>query len=160
MFEGNRSKGCVTAVVMAFAALVGGCSAGDVELNGSVFDTLGVGSKAQSSSKVAQAPIRQGLVVPPDLERLPQPGSGSADAVVATEAMPVDPEQRRVASAAQAEREHRAYCEKALQQARINRDLSPVKGPLGRCDGSVLDNISVNSPVEFKTGANPPPKTP
>jgi len=157
MFHCNRAKGCATAMLLAFAAAAGGCSAGDVELNGSIFDKLGVGSNSQTASRDPKVPERQGLVLPPNLERLPAPGSGMAESAPLTEGLPVDPEQKRVAAASQAEKNHRAYCEKALQQAKVNRDLSPVNGPLGRCDRSILDAVSINSPVEINTGSNPAP---
>jgi hypothetical protein len=147
----NMRMGTLGAVVARTAtACLAGCSAGDVELNGSVFDTLGVGSKSQTANREVKVPERQGLVVPPNLERLPEPGSESAQQ--ATAALPVDPEQRRVAAASQAEQQHRAYCEKAMQKARINRDLSPVNGPLGRCDASILDSLNVQSPVQINAG--------
>lgn len=152
----DRAKGCVTAVVLCCAAVAGGCSPGDVELNGSIFDKLGVGSNsaARSDTKV---PIRQALVLPPNLERLPEPGSGQADQQSA-EAMPVDPEQKRVAAVSKAEADHRAYCERALREAKVRGDLTLVKGPLGRCDRSALDNVNINSPISIQTGSNPPAK--
>ncbi len=152
MTEMNRMRGLLTASVFAVAAAVGGCSAGDVELNGSVFDTLGIGSKSVSAN-AAKVPERQGLVLPPDLERLPEPGSGALAAQQGSDGMPIDPEQKRVASATQAEAKHNEYCEKALQKARIMKDLSPVNGPLGRCDKSIFDQVNVQSPVSI-TGSN------
>jgi hypothetical protein len=153
----DRARGCVTAVVLACAAAAGGCSAGDVELNGSVFDYLGVGSKSQTANRDNKVPERQALVLPPNLERLPEPGSGTV-AAAAAEAMPVDPEQKRVAVASQAEKNHREYCEMALQRAKVNKDYSPVVGPLGNCNKSVLDVMTVQSPIEVTTGSNPPAK--
>lgn len=160
MINGMLAKSGIAATLLACAALVAGCSMGDVELNGSVFDKLGVGSNSTRSS-TPQVPVRQGLVVPPDLERLPQPGSGDAESTAALgEAMPVDPDQKRLANAAEAQRQHKAYCEKAMQLAKVNRDYRLVKGPLGRCDASVLDNVGISSPVQIQTGGNPPPRTP
>lgn len=153
MKPSNRTKGCVTAAVMAFAMLAGGCSAGDVELNGAVFDYLGVGSKSQARSE-SKVPERQALVLPPNLERLPAPGSGAADSAALAEGMPVDAEQKRVAAASQAEKNHREFCDKAMQRAKLNRDLGPVQGPMGRCDRSALDAIGVGS-SQLSTGSNP-----
>ena len=160
MFDSSRSKSLITAVVLALAAVAGGCSAGDVELNGSIFDKLGVGSNSQVSNRDPKLSDRQNLVLPPNLERLPVPGSGSAEETQSAQAFPVDPEQRRVADASQAQKNHKAYCDKALQQAKVNRDLSPVNGPLGRCDASILDSINVQSPISIETGSNPPVKKP
>ena len=158
MIDSNRIRSLVAASVLGLAAVVGGCSAGDVELNGAVFDYLGVGAKSGGSNN-AKVPERQGLVLPPNLERLPEPGSGALAAQQGNEAMPVDPEQKRVASATQAEAKQREYCEKALQKARIMKDLSPVNGPLGRCDKSIFDQVNIESPVTVNTtGSNAPAK--
>jgi hypothetical protein len=148
----SRMRGAASALVLAFAGVAGGCSAGDVELNGSVFDYLGVGSKSQNTSRDAKVAERQALVVPPNLERLPAPGSGEAESQIATSALPVNPEQRRVAAATQAEKQHREICDKALIRAKVNKDLSPVTGPLGRCEASLLDQISVQSPISVDAG--------
>lgn len=158
MFDSRRSKSLMSALVVAFAAIAGGCSAGDVELNGSLFDKLGVGSGAQVANRSPKLADRQNLVLPPNLERLPVPGSGAAEEVQSTEAMPVNPEQKRVATAGQAEKNHKAFCEKAMQQAKVKGDLSPVNGPLGRCDASILDAINFQSPVEVTTGSTPAKK--
>ena len=158
----NRITRAGATLAAAVTLVFAGCSAGDVELNGSVFDTLGVGSKSQSASSNMKVPQRQALVVPPNLERLPEPGSGTNDEQLVTSAMPVNPEQRRVAAASKAEQEHRQYCEKAMQTAKINRDFREVKGPLGRCDTTILDSVNVKSPVGFNSGGSsaPDPKLP
>ena len=72
MTETNRMRAFLTASVFTVAAALAGCSAGDVELNGSVFDTLGIGSKS-ANANTAKVPERQGLVLPPNLDRLPEP---------------------------------------------------------------------------------------
>ena len=159
MIHGKRTKACLTAALLALGLLAGGCSAGDVELNGSLFDKLGVGSNSPTVNRNPQVPERQALVVPPDLERLPTPGSGAADQQTA-EAFPVNPESRRVNAASQAQRDHAAFCETALQKARAMRDTSPVTGPLGRCDRSILDSIQVNSPIQVNAGGEQSPKKP
>lgn len=157
MIDSNRLRSLIAASALGLAAAVGGCSAGDVELNGAVFDYLGVGSKSGGSNN-AKVPERQGLVLPPNLERLPEPGSGAL-AAQQGETMPVDPEQKRVANATQAEAKHRDYCERAMQKARIMKDLSPVNGPLGRCDKSIFDQVNLESPVTMNTtGTNAPVK--
>lgn len=159
MSEGKRTKAWPVAALLACALLAGGCSAGDVELNGSLFDKLGVGSNSQTANRNPQVAERQALVIPPDLERLPQPGSGAADSQSA-EAFPVNPENKRVAAATQAKKDHAAYCEKALQKARAMRDQNIVMGPMGRCDGSILDNINVNSPIKVDASGEAPKNLP
>ncbi|MEQ1613602.1 MAG: hypothetical protein ABL904_12680, partial [Hyphomicrobiaceae bacterium] len=109
MLDSSRSKGLILVAVLALAAVVGGCSPGDVELNGSIFDKLGVGSGSQVANRDPKLSDRQNLVLPPNLERLPTPGSGAAEEVQSAEAFPVDPEQKRVAAAGQAQKNHNAF---------------------------------------------------
>lgn len=162
MTTAKQLRTLATTAALALATLGGGCGfgIGDVELNGSVFDKLGVGSNSTSATRDVKVPVRQGLVLPPNLERLPEPGSGSAESQVATAALPVDPEQRRVAAASKTEREHREFCETAKQRAKVNNDPRSINGPLGRCDGSILDTFSFNTPVQIDAGGSAPAPSP
>lgn len=65
MLDSSRSKGLILVAVLALAAVVGGCSPGDVELNGSIFDKLGVGSGSQVANRDPKLSDRQNLVLPP-----------------------------------------------------------------------------------------------
>ena len=62
---------------LAFGA--SGCSMDDVQLNGGIFDVVGLSdaAKAKSGSEPKIA-ARAPLVVPPSLDRLPEPGSEEA----------------------------------------------------------------------------------
>ncbi|MGH6815146.1 MAG: hypothetical protein ACREC6_05535 [Hyphomicrobiaceae bacterium] len=146
-----------TPIVLAagLAMLVQGCGGIDgVDLNGGVFDYLGVSSKSQTQRKEPQVGERPGLVVPPRADRLPEPGSAAAAAKA--ESWPEDPEERRVRAASEAERRHAAFCEKALYEAKVRRDDSPIRGPNGMCNPSIFKAMT-GKDMTTREGV-PPPK--
>jgi hypothetical protein len=145
----SRSKVRAAAVLGLIASVsLGGCAAGDVEMNGAIFDYLGMGKSGPA--KAAQAPDRQSLVVPPSLDRLPEPGSGAANAgAVATQvAMPVNPETKTTANAAEQQRQQAAFCDKAMQRAKLVRDAAPVQGPFGSCNPSAISSLTGSNPLQ------------
>lgn len=146
-------------VVIGMLAM-GGCAGDGISLNGGVFDALGVSDKGDKSDLAEpRVPERAGLILPPRLEQLPQPGASAAEqqTQIAQQAWPVAPEQRRVAALQQKEAEHAAYCEKELQRKKLNRDLSVTEGPLGNCNQSALSAIGINpnSTLKQAQGAGP-----
>ena len=87
--------------------VLGGCADG-VELNGKVFDLLGVSPAAlEASRREPKLAERAPLVMPPDANRLPDPGSAQA-APTDQANWPTDPEQRKLAAAQERERLHPA----------------------------------------------------
>jgi hypothetical protein len=139
------------------AVALSGCAAGDVEMNGAIFDYLGMGKAAPP--KAAQAADRQSLVLPPSLDRLPEPGSGAAGAgVAATQvAMPVNPESKTTANAAEQERQQTAFCDKAMQRAKLIRDVAPVQGPFGSCNPSAISGLTGSNPLQNVGGTQTVP---
>jgi hypothetical protein len=130
---------------MSAALLAGGCAGYDgVELQGGVFDALGVSGSSQSRklSDVKVEP-RPGLVLPPSVERLPEPVTGSiAAAPPPGEAWPVDPEDRKLASNADLERRHKEFCERALQDQRMRGESGVVMGPKGNCQPGLFGSLT------------------
>ncbi len=130
---------------MSAGLLVGGCSGIDgVELQGGVFDALGVSSSTQSrrlsDAKVAPRP---GLVLPPSPDRLPEPVTGSIAAVPPPgEAWPVDPEDRKAQAGADLDRRHKEYCERALQDQNMRGDGGVVMGPKGNCQPGLFGGLT------------------
>jgi hypothetical protein len=77
---------------------------------------------------------RAPLVVPPNVARLPEPGSGkgASEEVASLK----DPEQRKLAAAKERERLHLAYCRGELQWREKAFDQNtPNKSPYGPCPG-------------------------
>lgn len=129
---------CVTAV-----ALTGCGSIDGIELNGKIFDALGVstGSLGQRPEpKVAQ---RSPLVLPPDANKLPEPGSAPAPVVAANnQNWPVDRDQKKVADAEEAKRKQDEHCRDGNWKEKAMKDeVAASQGPSGGC-GSIFSALS------------------
>ena len=69
-------RGVVLAIPLCLAFAAGGCSMDDVQFNGGLFDMAGLSDSAKAKLKSGDPQVaeRAPLVVPPSLQRLPQPG--------------------------------------------------------------------------------------
>ena len=132
------------ATVALVATIVSGCSGVDgVELNGKMFDWMGVSEAAKkANAREPRLPSRAGLVMPPDVNRLPEPGSETNpnDATVAL----ADPDKKKALAAAERERLHKAYCSgemdwKERTRTRASEQDAP-KSPYGPC--SILGGMA------------------
>lgn len=130
-----------SAAVVLCAVALSGCSADDIEFNGKLFDVVGLNNSKTKSSEPKMA-ARAPLVMPPNPERVPEPGlppEGQAADVAAL----ADPDMQAKTSQAELERQQAEYCKVHYEQARArgddNADLAA--GPLGPCRGSVLTAI-------------------
>ena len=103
-------KTIMLALLGALAIVQSGCSGFDgVELQGGVFEAMGIAgdlTKKKAEPKLAK---RNGLVVPPDINALPPPGSGR-NAAEGTQSWPKDPEQLKIAKADLEKRRAAKYC--------------------------------------------------
>jgi len=136
----SRCKPLLATAVLAAAAVAGACGIGGidgVELQGGVFDMLGVSSKSQRREEPKVA-ARPGIVLPPVPDRLPEPAP-EPDPLVASQQWPDDEDRRKAREMAELDRQHAEFCEKALARARTkSKDAEPVEGPKGPCTESVL----------------------
>ena len=130
----------LAALVLALPGLAG-CSMDDVQLNGKVFDAMGMnttGSVKKDDPKIA---AREPLVVPPGLDSLPPPGSGKEAQPTLAEIQ--DPDRNQKVSKAELEKQQAEYCKVHYDQARTrgddNADLAT--GPLGPCQQSVFSAV-------------------
>ena len=126
------------AAVVASAVALSACSGVDgVDMNGKVFDWMGLSPAAQEGrSREPKMADRAPLVVPPNVNRLPEPGSGktSSEDVAALN----DPELRKQAAAKERERLHLAYCRGDVQwkeKALNPQDTASNRSPYGPCPG-------------------------
>jgi len=113
-----------------------------VELNGKVFDWLGVSAASQEKAEPKMAD-RAPLVVPPSVTRLPDPGSGrtNSEDVAALN----DPELRKQAAAKERQRLHLAYCSGEIQwkdKAFKPDQVGANRSPYGTC--GILGNATTN----------------
>jgi hypothetical protein len=109
----------------------------DVQLNGGVFDAIGLNdAKKTSDPKLAE---RAPLVVPPSLDRLPAPGEAPPPSQIAGIN---DPDAAKQKSREELEKQQAEYCEKNYDDPmRRGEEVSMVEGPLGPCRKSVLTAI-------------------
>ena len=145
---GTVRRGLIAAGT-ACALMLGGCGGVDgVDLQGGVFDALGISSAAQEQKapKETRVAARPGLVLPPAEDRLPQPGGAAPppeQQLAQGEAWPVNPEENRARVKAENEKKHRDYCDKALRDARVmGRSTETVMGPNGNCQPGMFGSLS------------------
>ena len=130
------------AVVALLAVSMAGCSAGDVQLNGKLFDALGAvtGSNAQEGD-VKIAP-RTGLVVPPSLQNLPAPGSQAVPDGQMADIQ--DHDRKKVVDKSALQAKQAEYCKVNYEQAKQRGDNTTADlavGPLGSCRPSAMGLI-------------------
>lgn len=134
-------RGFAMGIVSALAVAASGCSMDDVQLNGKIFDAVGLnttGSVHKGDPKVAE---RQPLVVPPSTNQLPVPGSEGppTQGVAGLQ----DYDAKTVTSQADLERQQAAYCKVHYEEAmqRGDNEADQAAGPLGPCRGSIFSAI-------------------
>lgn len=131
----NMSKTLLAALP---AAMLCGCGMDDVQLNGKVFDAVGMNATSSVDRKTIDLKQRAGIVIPPDLSSLPPPGSGSGSAPDIAEVQDYD--AKHTTSREDMEKKQAEYCAKHYDMAKAmgNQDETLVEGPLGRCQKSIL----------------------
>ena len=139
----SRGSRALFALALATPIALAGCSADDVELNGKIFDAVGLSGGAQKSAE-PKMKERAGLVMPPDPNRVPEPGlpadgAGAVNQVAALN----DPDKIATVSRQELERQQSEYCKVNYEQAKArgDNDADQASGPLGPCRGSVLSAI-------------------
>lgn len=131
----------VAVLLMAF----GGCSGEDIELDGKVFDAIGMGKNSAKKAEPQMA-SRSPLVMPPNLERLPQPGEQPGGEAVDVAALN-DPDKKLIVNQVEMQKRQAEYCKVHYEQAIVHGDRDGAdlaEGPLGPCKGSVLNAIDVS----------------
>ena len=145
----NRpSRAIAAAASLVIALALAGCGADDVELNGKIFDAMGVSGKSANKGKEPKMVARAPLVVPPSLERLPAPGSQPG--AQATELAAIsDPDKVAAANQASLEQQQAEYCKKNYELAKVHGDNEAdlAVGPLGPCRGSALSALKKYSGI-------------
>lgn len=91
--------------------LLAGCAdGGGVQLNGKIFDALGVSGEGSGKKAEPRLAERAPLVPPPRTDQLPQPGAPKTAADDRHMAWPDDPDKRRVAEANAKQQQINAKC--------------------------------------------------
>ncbi len=150
-FKSNVKRSWRTAgAVMLVTLCVSACSAGDVEFEGKLFELAGLNNigKGRSAPKMAE---RSGLIVPPDLKRLPDPNQAQAQGPSNDLLASIhDPDQAKVVDQAELQRRQAEACKNYdLAKAQGDLDADLMKGPLGLCRKSVLNMIGADGSSLF-----------
>lgn len=133
------------------AALLGGCADG-VEINSPLLDSVGLSTAALSKREEPKLQPRAPLVMPPNAQRLPEPGQPPQATAAADTAWPKDRDQERASDAAQKKTRQAQYCRDGNWKERsMDSGYGHTVGPDGVC-GSIFsvigDWFSGNSPKE------------
>lgn len=126
-----------SALTMALAA----CSAGDIQLNGKVFESIGALTGASAPDGEVKIAQRPGIVVPPNLQNLPAPGSEKVpDGQLATI---TDHDTKKVVDNSALQAQQAEYCKVHYEQAKQHGDNTAdlAVGPAGPCRKSALGLI-------------------
>ena len=130
---------------VALAIALGGCSSGDFELNGKIFDALGVSSASQSPQKEPRLASRPGLVLPPNPDALPDPSTVAAPPAVVLDnpSWPKDPDDARRVAASDSARKQDDFCKKDgnWREKSMRDEVAATSGPGGNCSGNIFSAI-------------------
>ena len=128
------------------------CSPGDVQLNGKLFDAIGGLTGASTPEGEVKLAARPGIVVPPNLQNLPQPGTESVpDGQLADI---TDHDKKKVVDNSALQAKQAEYCKVNYEQAKQRGDTTTADlavGPMGQCRPSVLgliDSINGTKPTK------------
>jgi hypothetical protein len=129
----KRTLPAAAALALSVLALAG-CDS--VALEGKMFDWMGIsGSALDENRRDPKMAERAPLVVPPNVARLPEPGSGKSgsEEVAALN----DPELKKAAAAKERERLHLAYCRGEIQwkEKAFDPTNTANRSPYGPCPG-------------------------
>jgi len=137
-----RFSRTVIVAVVAAGCLVA-CSPGDIEFQGKLFELAGVNNIGKKGPAKELAP-RTGLVVPPDLNKLPDPNQpASVNHAEAALDLIQDPDRVKQQSKEDLARQQAEAC-KDYELAKMRGDESSainMEGPLGPCRKSVLTSV-------------------
>lgn len=111
-------------------ASLAGCSDG-IEVNSKLFNAIGGGISA-GSHKEPQLADRPGLVVPPKMAALPEPGSGTAVAAQVNAQFPQGPEQTAAAAAAAKKKQDEDACRLAAENRKDHELQAACPGLLSK----------------------------
>ncbi|HUS98034.1 MAG TPA: hypothetical protein VMX97_15000 [Hyphomicrobiaceae bacterium] len=154
--RGSRAKAWIAGMAVVSLLGLSGCSGYDVELNGGIFDMMGVSKATQKRKGDPEVAQRTGLVVPPSTASLPAPGTGPQAAATAGASWPVDPEQAKADKTLQAQRQQDAFCQEARRRVKTGIDQVLADGPIGSCHESIVKAFTGKDAYRREAGASKP----
>lgn len=134
--------------LIAVSLSLSGCGGIDgVDFNGKIFDAVGLGGSNPFKKDEPVTQARAPLVLPPNGQALPAPGSAPAPSPVAADVQwPRDADQQKVAQADAKKAAHQQYCKEDgnWKQKAVKDEIAADRGPEGSCNGSIFSVISDN----------------
>ena len=143
--------------LLVAAGLVAGCSGGDgIELNGKIFDAIGLSGDPFAKKIEPRTQARAPLVLPPDANKLPEPGATAMPAPVAAvgapqgpgaqivtgsvdPAWPKDRDALRATDADSKKRAQEQHCKDGNWKQKAHKEeIAADSGPAGSCSGSIF----------------------
>ena len=112
---------------LAIAAVLAGCADG-IEVNSKLLDSVGSISGLGAAKKDTRMTERAGLVVPPPMAQLPEPGSGDKVAAAVSASLPQDPE----AVKARSKEQQKLVKAEACKTAQLKKDQQAMSD---NCEG-------------------------
>lgn len=124
----------ICAALVSVLAGLGGCANEGIELNGKIFDALGVSTSSLAPRKEPKMERRSPIVLPPDGKRLPEPGS-APEYANQNQNWPQDRDQKKVADAAEFKRKQAEWCRDGNWKEKAMKDEvgAEAKAPGGDC---------------------------
>ena len=136
----SRVRAIVVAVFTALSAsTLGGCGGLDgVDFNGKIFDAVGLSTGSVGKKTEVATQPRAPLVLPPDANRLPDPGE--APPALADQSWPKDPQRQKIASAEARKKAQEDFCQnESWKNKAMNKgEATNAQGPDGPCGGSIF----------------------
>lgn len=136
-------------VVIAVALCLGACGGVEgVELNGKIFDALGVSGDPFAKKEEPKTQARAPLVLPPDASKLPEPGTAPTPGSQLTtgstsQQWPNDREAQKAADANARRRAQEQFCKDGnWKQRAVKDEINANSGPDGQCVGSIFSVLN------------------
>ncbi len=133
------AKVAMAAALVAAGTGLSACGGVDgVELNGKIFDAMGVSGDLFAKKAEPKTEARAPLVLPPDANRLPEPGAAPIMTSSVDPQWPASKEDKAVA----AKRAQEEYCKDGNWKKKAVKDeVGADKGPEGSCTPSLFSTI-------------------
>jgi len=126
------------------------CSAGDVQLNGKVFEAVGSLTGSGGPNQEVKLAPRPGLVVPPNLQSLPQPGTEKAPDGQLADIKDYDEAKKAGTDKTALNAQQAAYCKEHYDIPKSHGDDTTADaaiGPMGPCRKSALSLLGDQNPL-------------
>ena len=135
----QRVRAIATGIGLAVAASLGGCGGFDgVELNGKIFDALGMSGDLTGKKAEPKTQARAPLVMPPDSKRLPDPNAEALPVAAADTAWPKDRDAQRVSEADAKKRAQDQRCKEGNWKEKAHKDSTVEAQMAAECPSSLF----------------------